>query len=257
MKEGHRIVCLADFRFRGDDPSEPPCRDICHTRAEPPDPNSKHEDVRTLWYLAAGCRGIEYIGGVRDTEDAFKAQCAKANLEWLVPSALPLEPRLPNGTQIPPPGTYIRGSGTYIEPGFAKHSLHRVPRLFLFKEYSAKIVIRHKGKKINSADSGTSWDHYGYQRSVIDQIKEAKLTMQHDDIKPTDDLTLEVVRITAHTWKVPQEHRFYTEHDKVPFPDFDRTDAGTLIKPPAPEQIEEVVWTSREPDKMPADLPLS
>lgn len=93
MKEGHRLVCLVDYRFSSDAPDEPPCRDICHTRAGPPDPASQYQEVRSLWYLAVGCRGIEYIGGIRDTEEAFIAQCTRANLEWLVPSALPTEPQ--------------------------------------------------------------------------------------------------------------------------------------------------------------------
>ena len=94
MKEGHRLVCLVDYRFSSDAPDEPPCRDICHTRAGPPDPASQYQEVRSLWYLAVGCRGIEYIGGIRDTEEAFIAQCTRANLEWLVPSALPTAPVL-------------------------------------------------------------------------------------------------------------------------------------------------------------------
>ena len=90
MKAGHRIACLVDYRFQSDDPTEPSCRDIAHTRASPPEPKSQFEDTRNHWFLSIGARGICYIGGMHISDTDFLAQCAKYNVEFLVPAALPL-----------------------------------------------------------------------------------------------------------------------------------------------------------------------
>lgn len=86
MKEGKRVACFVDYHFSGDSPLDPPCRDICATRSEEPNLGSKSYEVRQHWYLAVQSRGYCHIGGHHISDDVFLAQCAKANLEFIIPT---------------------------------------------------------------------------------------------------------------------------------------------------------------------------
>ena len=81
----HRLVCFVDYHFHGDARNEPPCRDVCATRYEPGNPDSIHESMR-LPYLAAQSRGIGYAGGLHLSPEEFKKDCAKVNLEFILPN---------------------------------------------------------------------------------------------------------------------------------------------------------------------------
>lgn len=80
----HRLVCFVDYRFPSDSRDEPPCRDVCRTRYEPPDPQGRGEYTK-LPHFAAQSRGICYAGGMRMTPEAFKKDCAAVNLEFILP----------------------------------------------------------------------------------------------------------------------------------------------------------------------------
>jgi hypothetical protein len=81
----HRLVCFVDYRVHGDNRPQPPCRDVCTTRYEAPDPNSRLSHVREHPYLAAQSRGIGYAGGLHLSPEEFKKDCAKVNLEFILP----------------------------------------------------------------------------------------------------------------------------------------------------------------------------
>lgn len=87
----HRIVCFVDYRFPSDSRDEPPCRDVCRTRYEEPDPQDRHERSK-LPYFAAQSRGICYAGGMRLTPEAFKKDCTAVNLEFILPPEAPVNP---------------------------------------------------------------------------------------------------------------------------------------------------------------------
>ena len=80
----HRLVCFVDYRVHGDYRPQPPCRDVCATRYEPGNPDSIHESMRQP-YLAAQSRGVAYAGGLHMSPEKFKKDCAKVNLEFLLP----------------------------------------------------------------------------------------------------------------------------------------------------------------------------
>ena len=76
IEAGHRIVCLVDFRFRGEGEDTPASRDICSTK------KTYYGDIDI------GARGISYISifnGAKDKKQVFKIWCEKVNLAWLVP----------------------------------------------------------------------------------------------------------------------------------------------------------------------------
>lgn len=85
MQSGHRLVCFVNYCFPSDKPGEPPCRDVCRTRYEPPRKNPEEH------YFAAQCRGICYAGGYHMTPEQIKKDCQAVELEFILPT-LPLPP---------------------------------------------------------------------------------------------------------------------------------------------------------------------
>lgn len=101
LMPAHRIVCFVDYRFPSDSGDEPPCRDVCATRYDPPVAESDIEEVRQKAYLAAQARGIAYAGGWRITPERFKKDCAAVNLEFILPpEATPVNP-VPPVNEVP------------------------------------------------------------------------------------------------------------------------------------------------------------
>lgn len=85
LMPAHRIVCFVDCRFHGDTRDEPPCRDVCATRYEAPNPNSRYATSRQYPYLAVQSRGVCYAGGLCIDPEHFKKDCAAVNLEFILP----------------------------------------------------------------------------------------------------------------------------------------------------------------------------
>lgn len=87
MQSGHRLACWVNYRFHGDKPDKPPCRDICATRYQPPMEGKNPEEH----YFAAQARGIGYAGGLHMTAAEFKKDCQAVDLEFILPANQKLE----------------------------------------------------------------------------------------------------------------------------------------------------------------------
>lgn len=85
LMPAHRIVCFVDYRFHGDTRDEPPCRDVCATRYEAPNPNSRFQDAQQFPFIQVGARGIAYIGGWHMDPQKFQGYAEQLHLEFIVP----------------------------------------------------------------------------------------------------------------------------------------------------------------------------
>lgn len=82
MQAGHNLVCFVDYRFSTDTLDEPPARDICRTRYEPP-VEGRYDGHP---FLAVQCRGICYAGGLHFAPGKFIKDCQRVNLEFIPPT---------------------------------------------------------------------------------------------------------------------------------------------------------------------------
>lgn len=69
------VVCFIDYRFRWNDKSENPCRDVASTMCLREDGMMHH--------ISIGVRGLSYIEA--DTFGRFAQACEDKNLEFLLP----------------------------------------------------------------------------------------------------------------------------------------------------------------------------
>lgn len=74
MKEGHRLVCFADYDFSD---GTSPSRDVARTIFE--------DRAGSLHFYAISSRGVCYAGGMPMTEEKFKRDCTRMKVEFIPP----------------------------------------------------------------------------------------------------------------------------------------------------------------------------
>lgn len=116
--------------------------------------------------------------------------------------------------------------------------------IFLFEEYTAQLVYVHGGEDLH--EGATYNDFYGEMKCIPAAIQEARTHCEHFKITPESSLLLEV-RLLVHqvkkrkTGKKQYFHPEQDEYEAIPY-------SAELSKT-------EVVWSSKEPDKMPEGVP--
>lgn len=145
-----------------------------------------------------------------------------------------------NKPRIPEVGEYVRGCGTLIEIQQSE-PLPPPPSDYIFEEITARCEMRLNGETLKVFNS--VWDFYGKGTSVKDAIREAKEYAEKHHLGPDSDCEVVAIKSISRTRKRCVERPNHYDQSFVFFETQPYGKAGM------PRDMEEVVWSSRNPQR--------
>lgn len=153
--------------------------------------------------------------------------------------------------RLPVPGEFVRGIGTLVTVEPVKPEPPPPSKDYIFREITARGEIRRNGKTLQSFSTNT--DFYGLGRSVIGCVEDMRKVCQDEEISSGSECEVVAVRMIeyfrAQPIGDPHRENFYASD----FKPFERLPSGSGWN--VPESVEEVVWTSRDPEREVPPLP--